>query len=110
MNYLQNKYRQKVLKHLLEIAPQWKTNVAFPNFDTVISKIITKTSEYLYLEDFIKGQEKRKQIANLLQTGNKAIASISLGDSKTSVNLQKDPKLCHMIQKNFSEPLELFKY
>lgn len=110
MNCLQNKYRQKVLKQLLEIAPQWKTNVAFPNFDTLISKIITKTSEHLYLEDFLKGQEKRQQIANLLQTGNKAIASISLRDSKTSVNLQKDPKLCYMILKNFSEPLKLFKY
>lgn len=72
-------------------------NIAFPIYPTLISKIVSNRSENLYLEDFIYSQEEGQQIANLLQTENKAIASISLGDSETTVNLQKDPKFHYMI-------------
>lgn len=72
-------------------------NIAFPSYPTLISKIVSNRSEHLYLEDFIYSQEEGKQIANLLQTENEAIASISLGDSEITVNLQKDPKFHYMI-------------
>lgn len=71
-------------------------NIASPSYDTFISMTVWIRSENFHLEDFKNSQEKGQQIANLLQTANEAIASISLRDSETIVNLQKHPKLCCM--------------
>lgn len=53
--------REKVLKRLLEMALKCKMNIASPGFHTLNSKIVSNRSEHLYLENFIKGQEKKTE-------------------------------------------------